>query len=74
MSLDDTLTTLRAKAFGRGNLARMAKEANISDDTLRRILGDSPPDWVKTYRRLEALASAPAAGAVETGGEEVHGA
>lgn len=54
MYIDDLLTTLRAAAFTKG-VPAMAKEASVSDDTLRRILSDNPPGWLKTLRRLEEI-------------------
>jgi lambda repressor-like predicted transcriptional regulator len=69
MDLDDILTALKAKAY-ETSVPALAKDAGISDDTMRRILSDNPPGWLKTYRRLEEMARAPtAAGAAPPGGE-----
>lgn len=57
MSLDETLTALKAQAYERG-VAAVAKEAEMSDDTLRSILSDNPPGWLRKYRRLEEIARA----------------
>ena len=57
MQIDELLKTLRAAAFTKG-VPAMAKEAGISDDTLRRILSEEePPKFVKNLRRLEEIAT-----------------
>lgn len=68
MSLGDTLTAIKARVHDRGSDV-VAKEVGVHVDTLRSILSADPPKWLKTYRRLEELASTPATGAAETGGE-----
>lgn len=71
---DELIKTIRAGAFTHG-VPGLAKMANISDDTLRRILGEDPPESVARLRRLEELSLQPksAAGASETGKEPVDG-
>lgn len=57
MSIEQTLTALKARAFTKGVLA-VSKEVGVSDDTMRRILSDKkPPGWLKTALRMEKVAT-----------------
>jgi len=56
MSLDETLIAIKARVHDTSAEA-VAKEVDIHVDTLRSILSSNPPRWLKTYRRLEAIAA-----------------
>jgi len=72
MHIDELLKTLKAGAYEKG-VPAMAEAAGMSDDTLRRILSDDPPKFIRNLRKLEELATTKARGALETAGDESHG-
>lgn len=54
---EEMMKTIKAAAYSKG-VPKMAKEAQVSDDTLRRILSDEPPESVARLKRLEEIATA----------------
>lgn len=56
MSIDDTITALKARAYDVGR-SKLAEEIGVSDDTLRRIFSTTPPGWVEVVRKMQEAAA-----------------
>jgi acetolactate synthase small subunit len=53
---DDLIKALRAAAYEHGEAA-LAREIDVSDDTVRRMLSGDPPKVMQNLQALEAAAA-----------------